>query len=112
MKKYPARAVSETDRLIRLFENVFQEQLERLKRRRMSIVVPATGRLYEAEAGMAYHFKPELFIQTGGYTDFVVPGGHCLLKAGEICVMPKGVPHGEVVGNEPSNFEKRRHVSI
>ncbi len=37
----------------------------------------------------------EVFIQTGGATDFVCPGDHFRLRTGQVCVMPRGVPHAE-----------------
>jgi len=54
---------------------------------------------------MAYHFKPELFIQLGGTTEFFSPGQRFTLEPGEICIMPKGVPHGEIAHGGERPFE-------
>ena len=43
-----------------------------------------------------FHTTPELFLQTGGATDFECLGGRFRLATGELCVMPAGVPHAEV----------------
>lgn len=52
---------------------------------------------------MAYHFKPELFVQRGGRTVFSFPNEGFELGPNDTCVMPRGVPHGEMAraGAEP-----------
>lgn len=47
--------------------------------------------------GMHYHYRPEIFLQIGGRTEFRFPREHFDLLPGEICIVPAGVPHGEVV---------------
>lgn len=57
-------------------------------------VAPPAGRYRRRPRGL-FHATPELFLQTGGATDFECPGGNFRLEAGEVCVMPSGVPHAE-----------------
>lgn len=88
----------------RLFIETFRRQVALLEAGRARIHIPATRRLFERHPGMAYHFKPEMFIQLSGETEFTFPDQKLVLEAGEICVMAKGVPHGEIArpaGNKP-----------
>lgn len=59
------------------------------------VKVPAPQGLMLARKGSHYHFQPEVFIQLGGYTDFECPKEVFRLWAGEIAVLPVGVPHRE-----------------
>jgi AraC-like DNA-binding protein len=43
-----------------------------------------------------FHPTPELFIQTGGATRFEGPEQRWELRAGELGLMPRGVPHAEM----------------
>lgn len=80
----------------RLFADTFRTQIAALETGRLRCHIPQTRGLYERRPGMAYHFKPELFVQRTGATDFSCPEHNFVLGPGEVCVMPKGVPHGEV----------------
>jgi AraC-like DNA-binding protein/mannose-6-phosphate isomerase-like protein (cupin superfamily) len=48
--------------------------------------------------GMHCHLHPELFLQVSGFSLFHSPGASLTLYPGEVCVMPRGVPHAEQVG--------------
>ena len=47
--------------------------------------------------GMHYHYRPEIFLQIHGRTEFRCPREHFELRPGEICIIPAGVPHAESV---------------
>jgi len=47
--------------------------------------------------GMHYHYRPEIFLGLQGATDFSFPRETFRLGPDEICIIPAGVPHGEVV---------------
>lgn len=99
----PTRSESRVDAR-RLFIDTFRRQVALLEAGRARIRIPETGRRFERHPHMQYHFKPELFVQLRGETEFRFPDRQFVLGAGEICVMPKGVPHGETVrpaGNQP-----------
>lgn len=99
----PTRSGAKTDAR-RVFVETFRRQVSLLESGRARIRIPETRRLFERHPQMAYHFKPELFIQLGGETEFFFPDQKFVLDPGEICVMPKGVPHGEIarpLGNKP-----------
>jgi AraC-like DNA-binding protein len=91
----PVRAGGKTDAR-RLFIETFRRQIALLESGRACIRIPETRHLFERHVRMQYHFKPELFIQLGGETEFFFPDQKFILGPGAICVMPKGVPHGEI----------------
>ncbi len=88
-----------------IFIETFLAQIAALERNTSAFRVPQTRHLYERHPSMAYHFKPELFIQRHGATDFTFPDRSLRLEAGEICIMPKGVPHAEVARADGRPFE-------
>jgi len=51
--------------------------------------------LHTWQENAIFHPEPEFFIQTGGATDFVCPGASFRLGTGEMCVIPRGLPHAE-----------------
>lgn len=101
----PAPGQVSAGETLRLFRETFRRQVERLEQGSAVYRVGASARRYERLPGMAYHFKPEMFIQLSGATDFALPDRRFTLGPGEICVMPRGVPHGEVARDEGRPFE-------
>ncbi|PTY06171.1 hypothetical protein DB347_12020 [Opitutaceae bacterium EW11] len=89
----------------RLFAETFRRQIAALEKGQQRYRIPQTRDLYERHPKMAYHFKPELFVQLGGATDFSFPDQKFTLLPGEVCIMPKGVPHGEFVRRTDTDFE-------
>ena len=61
----------------------------------LKIRIPQQVGSFNAEPRSFFHATPELFIQTGGGTDFDCPGESFRLRTEEVCVMPSGVPHAE-----------------
>jgi AraC-like DNA-binding protein len=81
--------------LVAAYERELSHVLYRLREGPPRIVVPTPWALHRRSPGSHFHAFPELFLQTGGATDFVCPGGTFRLKHGEFCVMPAGVAHAE-----------------
>lgn len=50
------------------------------------------------------HTLPEIFIQTGGFTDFILPWTRFRLRAGRTCVIPAYVPHEERFHHDKTAF--------
>lgn len=50
---------------------------------------------YELSPNDCYHAFPEILFQLSGSNQFTCGHNSFLLKAGEICIMPAGVPHTE-----------------
>lgn len=80
----------------RVYRAILQRFLRRLEAEPPKIHVPRRAGLRRQHSGMIFHLHPELFLQDGGTTDFTCPGGRFPLRAGEIAIIPRGVPHGEI----------------
>jgi len=59
---------------------------------------------FEKHPKMHYHFNPEVFIQQEGITEFNFPKDNLILKPGEICILPAGVPHREMINKIDGHF--------
>jgi AraC-like DNA-binding protein len=70
-----------------------------LRAGRLKIRIPQQVGLFQRRPRSFFHATPELFVQTGGGTDFECPGHSFRLCSGEVCVMPSGVPHAETPRN-------------
>ena len=69
--------------------------LASLQERRLRVRIAKQVGLFQRRTRSFFHATPELFIQTGGGTDFECAGENFRLRHGEVCVMPSGVPHAE-----------------
>lgn len=74
---------------------IFEQFLRRARLGKARVRIPRQVELYRRKPGAHFHPTPEIFFQTGGATDFTCPGGNFRLGTGHICVMPRGVSHGE-----------------
>lgn len=77
------------------FQRDIMNTLKRLRQGQLKVHIPHEQDLHRRKPGSQFHGTPELFIQTGGATDFVCPGDSFRVGTGEMCVMPRGVPHAE-----------------
>jgi len=105
MLKYPPRSETDNRRILSYVKSVFESKLVDAQRKRLNVKVPQSAAIYTADGNRAYHFKPEFFIQTSGCTEFNCPSEKFLLRNPEVCIMPKGVPHGEIASDDPGKFE-------
>jgi AraC-like DNA-binding protein len=69
--------------------------LASLRTGRLKVRMAQQVGLFQRKTRSFFHATPELFIQTGGGTDFECPGENFRLGSREVCVMPSGVPHAE-----------------
>lgn len=76
----------------------------RLRSGRGRVIVPELVGLHRRRPDAYFHSWPELFVQTGGATEFDCPSGKFRLSAGNFCVMPAGVPHAETPSDRTSAF--------
>ena len=83
------------DDSMRCFEADLTRLLSRFATRPPKVVIPEMKALHRRSPGAHFHAFPEFFLQTGGASDFVCPGGKFRLKQGEVCIMPAGVAHAE-----------------
>jgi len=77
------------------FSRDLQRTLQRLRDGRLKVHIPRQQDLHRRRPDAHFHPNPELFIQTGGATGFVCPGDEFRLGTGDVCIMPRGVPHAE-----------------
>ena len=77
-----------------------EETLRHIRRGQMPLKIPRIKGRMQRHPGMHYHFKPEFFLQTQGTTEFEMPRERILVKPGEICIMPAGIPHREKVESD------------
>lgn len=77
------------------FSKQIRRHLKRLQAGRVRVHLPERCQLHTRQENAIFHPYPEFFIQTGGATDFVCPGTNFRLKTGEMCVIPRGLPHAE-----------------
>jgi mannose-6-phosphate isomerase-like protein (cupin superfamily) len=89
----------------KLFLDAFGRQIQLLEQNKAKLRIPRCKTLFDRRPGMAFHFKPELFLQLGGATEFSFPEESFTLGEGELCVMPRGVPHGEKTCDTTRTFE-------
>jgi len=88
-----------------IFTAAFRRQIKAVEAGAARVRIPRLRGCYEKHARMHYHFKPELFVQLGGVTEFTFPDERFTLRPGEVCIVPKGMPHGEVARGDAERFE-------
>jgi len=79
---------------------IFERAIKLAERDRLPLRVPREVKQVLRLRGMHYHYRPELFLQLQGRTDFQFPRDAFTLNPDELCVIPAGVPHGEIVHAE------------
>lgn len=72
-----------------------ERALEDLRADKLKIRIASQSGLFRRRPRSFFHPYPELFIQTGGGTDFECPSESFRLRTREVCVIPAGVPHAE-----------------
>jgi AraC-like DNA-binding protein len=89
---------------VRLTGRVLSDQIVRAERGQAKLRVPKLEGLMRRVPGMPLHSHPELFIQLSGSCRFSFPSEVMRVAAGEICLVPRGMPHGERVSARSGPF--------
>jgi AraC-like DNA-binding protein len=76
---------------------LFDRTIKQAEREQLRLRVPREVRPAQKLRGMHYHYRPEIFLQLQGRTNFQFPRERFSLEPGELCVIPATVPHGETV---------------
>ena len=76
---------------------MFDRAMRLAEHDRLRLRVPHEIKQVQKLRGMHYHYRPELFLQLQGRTEFKFTRDAFSLGPDELCVIPAGVPHGEVV---------------
>lgn len=92
---FEARNLSHQDRAE--MRRVFDLWIKQAERGQLRLRIPHDAKPVHDLRGMHYHYRPEIFLQIYGRTDFRFPREHFSVNPGEICIVPAGVPHGEIV---------------
>jgi AraC-like DNA-binding protein len=92
---FQAKNLSHQDRAE--MRRVFDLWIKQAERGQLRLRIPRDAKPTHDLRGMHYHYRPEIFLQIHGHTEFKFPREHFQLNPGEICIVPAGVPHGEVV---------------
>ena len=95
---FTARSMSAQNRAE--MREVFDRAIKLAEHDRLHLRVPHEVKPAQKLRGMHYHYRPELFLQLQGRTDFQFPREAFTLNPDELCVIPAGVPHGEIVHAE------------
>lgn len=76
---------------------IFDLWIKQAERGQLRLRIPREVKHVQNLRGMHYHYRPEIFLQLYGRTAFSFPRERFEVGPGEICIIPAGVPHGEVV---------------
>ncbi len=79
---------------------IFDLWIKQAERGQLRLRIPHESRPVQNLRGMHYHYRPEIFFQIHGRTEFRFPREHFEVGPGELCVVPAGVPHGETVSSD------------
>ncbi|OGV71378.1 MAG: hypothetical protein A3K19_01450 [Lentisphaerae bacterium RIFOXYB12_FULL_65_16] len=81
-----------------LCRDVLTEWTDGLEKNTAALRIPRVRDQFRVIPGTHFHLEPEVFVQISGYTLFQFPQERVWAWPGEICVVPRGMPHGETVG--------------
>ena len=82
--------------------DLLRKAVEAAKRGLLPVKIPQSIGRMQKMPQMHYHFSPEVFLQAHGLTVFEMPKEKVVVREGQLCIMPAGLPHREHVeaGNE------------
>lgn len=92
---FSARSMSHHNRAE--MRQAFDDALRAVERNRVTLRVPHAHAPILNKRGMHYHYRPEVFLGLQGWTEFSFPKEGFRVGPEEMCVIPAGVPHGEIV---------------
>jgi AraC-like DNA-binding protein/mannose-6-phosphate isomerase-like protein (cupin superfamily) len=95
---FDAKALSHQDRAE--MRTVLDSWIKLADRGQLRLKIPHDVTPVQCSRDMHYHYRPEIFFQIQGRTDFRFPREQFQLHPGEMCIVPAGVPHAETVYSE------------
>jgi AraC-like DNA-binding protein len=96
--------VRTTEDLIALTRHVVTRHVKLAERGRIALRVPKLRGLMQRAPDMPMHSHPEMFFQLSGYTRFSFPADGFRIERDQLCLVPRGMPHGEQVGARQGPF--------
>ena len=94
--------LSRADRLEMI--EALEDCIKNAEYNRLTIKTPSDEGKLQRRPGMHFHFKPEIFLQMSGWTEFELPKDKLTLRPGEVAVMPPGAPHKETIFSDSGAF--------
>lgn len=91
------KATRDEAHLRQLLRIVLLEWMERLDRDKVRIHIPRPRGLKRLIPGKHFHLHPELFLQLSGETLFEFPEEKVRVGPGQLCLIPRGLPHYETI---------------
>ncbi len=92
---FEAKTLSHQDRAE--MRALFEAWIKQAECGTLRLRIPKEVRPVQNLRGMHYHYRPEIFFQVHGRTEFRFPKERFEVGPGEMCIIPAGVPHGELV---------------
>ncbi len=92
---FAARSMSQHNRAE--MREAFESALRQIEHGRVTLRVPHEAKPVQNRRGMHYHYRPEVFLGLQGWTEFSFPKDGFRVGPGDVCVIPAGMPHAEVV---------------
>ena len=89
---------------------LFAQSIAAADRQRLRVRVPRPDGLLLKRKDMHFHFRPEIFVQIHGTTEFRFPKETITVTPGEMLIVPAGLPHGETIFRD--DFGKFRNLVI
>ena len=89
------RKVADEGELVALLGEALRHHLTELEHRRLTIHIPHPKGGVPLGPDVPFHYTPELFIQLSGTTIFELPDETVTLGPGELCLIPRWMPHYE-----------------
>ena len=80
-----------------LARQALEKCLKRTLSGRIHLHIPASQGPLRPTPGKHFHLMPELFLQLAGVNNFELPNERFRLLPGELCIIPRGMPHNETV---------------
>jgi len=90
-----AAARSDQAQRIGLYHRLVSRAFGRLEARRLTMKIPRLRGL-RRRGGAPFHATPELFFQQEGSALLAMPVERFTVASGDVCVMPRGMPHEEM----------------
>ena len=76
-------------------ENAIRTAIQAIEKKKQLPSIPKTEKRMLNLRGSHFHVTPEFFVQLTASTRFVLPDAECRLVAGDMLLVPRGVPHQE-----------------
>lgn len=89
---------------------IFAQGIVACERQRLKVCVPKPEGLLVKRKDMHFHFRPEIFVQIQGRTEFRFPRETLTIGPGEILIVPAGLPHGETIFRD--DFGRFRNLVV